>query len=530
MEIGEKIFQKTADLIERIRTAGLRKNRIPLNLEMHKSSLTVFARILSGKPVNLHRAENFGGLSGLKIFLPSGIYLFPSEELNRMFYQFRICLLLQTGRDMGNESFTESEEKFEAFLDSWKLKNANEFFAPIRKYTFNNYNDYIINYIKNIKISESENSVMKNPVENLLADSESPDRDSTVIDGKAVENINSISSEKKPEDDYTLMHNFEKIETADEFNGMMRDMDGEDDLKNHSEALKDLNLKDTVRSDEKAHSIYRTDLTMNSTVGFAGDSEKSKGIYYSEWDFSRKQYKEKFCTVYPRHPEKSDHNYVLKAESDLKNSYEKLEKLFHKQLRERESLKRQKSGSEVDLDAVVDNYTFAKAGCSASEMLYVNRKPARLDLALLILIDISLSTDSYVQNQRIIDVEKKSTALFAKLLDRYKVHFQIDAFSSRTRNNCEYIHIKTFSEKWKSRKHFLGGISPEGYTRIGPALRHSYSIMENISSKRRAVILLSDGKPNDYDHYEGNYGIQDIRKAVKKAEIKSAKKQVQSSS
>ncbi|HNF13869.1 MAG TPA: hypothetical protein PK453_09380, partial [Leptospiraceae bacterium] len=33
-----------------------------------------------------------------------------------------------------------------------------------------------------------------------------------------------------------------------------------------------------------------------------------------------------------------------------------------------------------------------------------------------------------------------------------------------------------------------------------------------------AVILLSDGKPNDYDHYEGNYGIQDIRKAVKKAE------------
>ena len=31
------------------------------------------------------------------------------------------------------------------------------------------------------------------------------------------------------------------------------------------------------------------------------------------------------------------------------------------------------------------------------------------------------------------------------------------------------------------------------------------------------MILLSDGKPNDMDHYEGRYGIEDTRKAILEA-------------
>ena len=29
--------------------------------------------------------------------------------------------------------------------------------------------------------------------------------------------------------------------------------------------------------------------------------------------------------------------------------------------------------------------------------------------------------------------------------------------------------------------------------------------------------MVSDGKPNDYDRYEGRYGIEDVRKAVQEA-------------
>ncbi len=34
---------------------------------------------------------------------------------------------------------------------------------------------------------------------------------------------------------------------------------------------------------------------------------------------------------------------------------------------------------------------------------------------------------------------------------------------------------------------------------------------------RRLLLVLSDGKPDDLDHYEGRYGIEDSRKATQEA-------------
>jgi nitric oxide reductase NorD protein len=34
-------------------------------------------------------------------------------------------------------------------------------------------------------------------------------------------------------------------------------------------------------------------------------------------------------------------------------------------------------------------------------------------------------------------------------------------------------------------------------------------------SKNKWLILLSDGKPNDYDRYEGKYGINDVKQALR---------------
>ena len=33
--------------------------------------------------------------------------------------------------------------------------------------------------------------------------------------------------------------------------------------------------------------------------------------------------------------------------------------------------------------------------------------------------------------------------------------------------------------------------------------------------RKKWLILLSDGKPNDYDRYEGKYGIQDIKQSLR---------------
>ena len=76
------------------------------------------------------------------------------------------------------------------------------------------------------------------------------------------------------------------------------------------------------------------------------------------------------------------------------------------------------------------------------------------------------------------------------------------------------IPIKRFNESWKSSSESLGGLQAAGYTRIGTALRHSYEQIMPKEYENKLVLLLTDGKPCDYDRYEGQYGIRDVRKAI----------------
>ena len=61
-------------------------------------------------------------------------------------------------------------------------------------------------------------------------------------------------------------------------------------------------------------------------------------------------------------------------------------------------------------------------------------------------------------------------------------------------------------------------LTPRGYTRLGPALRHAVTELQQTASKKKLLILLTDGKPTDLDHYEGRYGIEDMRHAMIEAE------------
>ncbi|HRY99167.1 MAG TPA: VWA domain-containing protein, partial [Bacteroidales bacterium] len=63
----------------------------------------------------------------------------------------------------------------------------------------------------------------------------------------------------------------------------------------------------------------------------------------------------------------------------------------------------------------------------------------------------------------------------------------------------------------------IGAMEPHGYTRIGAALRHATALLDRRETRDKWVILISDGKPNDYDKYEGKYGINDVRQALREA-------------
>jgi len=91
-------------------------------------------------------------------------------------------------------------------------------------------------------------------------------------------------------------------------------------------------------------------------------------------------------------------------------------------------------------------------------------------------------------------------------------------FSGRNRSGCRYYRVKGFDEPCTaSVRDRIGGLAPVGYTRMGPAVRHSTMLLEGESARVRLLFIISDGKPNDMDIYEGRYGIEDTAMAVREA-------------
>lgn len=143
-------------------------------------------------------------------------------------------------------------------------------------------------------------------------------------------------------------------------------------------------------------------------------------------------------------------------------------------------------------------------------------RPRRRDLACLLLADLSMSTEAYLDDQRrVIDSIVDSLLLFGEALQALGDPFALYGFSSVRRQQVRWQVLKDFDEGYggEVRGRVLA-LSPGYYTRMGAAIRRASQVLGGQPQKRRLLLLLSDGKPNDLDRYEGRYGIEDTRQAV----------------
>jgi len=160
-----------------------------------------------------------------------------------------------------------------------------------------------------------------------------------------------------------------------------------------------------------------------------------------------------------------------------------------------------------------------EAGHTPDEKLYADYIRAERDLSVLFLVDLSMSTDGWVGETKIIEHEKEALVVLCEALKKLRDRYAIYGFSGKTRKRCRFFRIKSFSENYTdSTRERIGGLIPYSYTRMGPAIRHATEILSKEATRSRLLFILSDGKPNDVDVYEGKYGIEDTRMAIKEAE------------
>jgi nitric oxide reductase NorD protein len=530
MELDQYLFKKSWTLLKRLIESKPSQQYLEsvVRLEDYSSEFTILARALTGKPIEILPAEREGGTSGVLFFLPREYSHTNSKRHNLDFFIFRIVYLslqVQYGILQSTDNTRKSENP--AYYLPFICTKMKEEFPALenfvddviereRQYQLSQFKSIDISYIHGKKISDNTLSGKK---KNKIEDNDKnplSEKITSEIKASPVESIDIHEVDKKAISDYTLGHNFEKIETAEEFGGNWRDLDGSDDLQTLEDAIRELKLKDMVRVDDAVHSIIQSEMILNSNLQDSEELE-SKGIYheYPEWDYKKKAYKENFCKVFPNDLHAVSSDYFTKTISKYKPTLNKLKQKMNRISNQLEAVRNESFGDEIDIDATVEYLSDLISKQTPRENIYLSKRRRKREISILVLVDLSLSTDSFVEGKRILNVERESTLILGEILHEFGDRFQVNAFSSRTRNHCDYLTVKSFDENWNSAKHKVGALEPFGYTRIGPAIRHSLNCIQKEKSKLKWILILSDGKPNDYDRYEGKYGIEDIKQSVK---------------
>jgi nitric oxide reductase NorD protein len=537
-------------------------------------SLSVLAQLLTGEPVRVRRARDAGGVRGADLLLPASFDIGPDLETNRDAY--RVQVVVASGvRRLTRGLRAPPAGRYETALEGLRIARQAVDLMSAELPKFAELHDRVLSSVLAARersdvsrLTKSEACLegarraalagecvwddhdlrarlvgqrtgrarsrelpvwgewMATPDEasvgSPVGESQPAEEPTTELDAPSVDALRRVDLESKDTQDPPPAAPFERAESLDSYRGGARDLDGADDLEAHLEALEQVDLGELFRGSQGAQSLLKADLELGLDVADARELELGRrGIAYDEWDARKRAYRKAWCTVYPALVPCAQESGGAWANAKLALHRELVRELRIRLELQRAGLRgvpRQLDGEEIDLVAAVDDRVARIAGRESDPRVYLRQKKRRREFATTVLIDVSMSTDSWVEGRRILDVAREAALVLGEVAEQLGDRIQLLAFASETRNRCQVFEVLGFGESWREGRARLGSLEPQGYTRIGPALRHATALLANEPAEKRLLLLLSDGKPTDYDRYEGRYGIADVRMALREAE------------
>ena len=343
---------------------------------------------------------------------------------------------------------------------------------------------------------------------------------------------NAEKENKSPKKSETSRKKAERVDSPDERSGMMifrleslfswsefskidRGCDDSDDDEDTSSTVEDLDKITLAKQQEQQKSAQiKIDLDLPSAS--EDDIPLGEGIKLPEWDYKKQTLQQDRCLLQPMLPKGA------KAEK-LPTRLQKIAKTIQAQFEQLRSvrywLKAQPQGEELDLSAWLDFHVESQIAPSAEKGLFKSFRGNNRDLSCLLLADLSMSTDAHLDNEnRVIDVVQDSLLLFGEALESVGDNFAMYGFSSVKRHNVRFTMLKNFNENYSDHvRGRIQAIRPGFYTRMGAAIRQATQVINEQQSSDKLLLILTDGKPNDIDHYEGRFGIEDTHNAINDA-------------
>ena len=177
-------------------------------------------------------------------------------------------------------------------------------------------------------------------------------------------------------------------------------------------------------------------------------------------------------------------------------------------------------GEEIDINAAVRAMSDIRRGVMPDPRINIRITRHVRDLAVILLLDLSESTNEPVDKTNpagdtILSLTREATGLMSWAIDSIGDPFAVHGFASDGRHDVQYYRFKDFDQPYGDQaKSRLAGMTGGLSTRMGAALRHAGHHLSLQQAQKRLILLITDGEPADIDERDPQYLRHDTKKAV----------------
>jgi nitric oxide reductase NorD protein len=249
-----------------------------------------------------------------------------------------------------------------------------------------------------------------------------------------------------------------------------------------------------------------------------GKEPMSDPFHYSEWDYQIQLERPSWVTVLEKRAKAGDLQVIDDITATYKREIHRMKFLLDAmQPHGVQRIRKLEDGDEVDINAAIASLTDIRMGNQPDPRIMMRSVRKTRDFSILVLLDLSESTNETVQAQEysVLDLTRQACVLLADAIHKVGDPFAIHGFCSDGRHDVEYTRFKDFDQPWdETPKAKLAGMTGQLSTRMGAAIRHAGHHLKLQRSAKKLLLVITDGEPADIDVRDPQYLRYDTKKAV----------------
>lgn len=267
--------------------------------------------------------------------------------------------------------------------------------------------------------------------------------------------------------------------------------------------------------------MYPYEDDLQNTLSFNqmwGKEPVSEPFHYHEWDYQIQLCRPDWVTVYERRQAKGDPDDIRAIIDAYRPVAHRIKQIID--LLTPEGVQRQRrleDGDEIDINAAVDAMIAIRMGEQPSPRITMRNVVKSRDLAVVVLLDLSESTNETMQgsDKTVLQLTREACTLVATAIEGIGDPYAIHGFASDGRHDVQYFRLKDFNQHFDDEaKARLAGMKGGLSTRMGAALRHAAHHLRKQPERRKLILLVTDGEPADIDERDPQHLRFDAKKSV----------------